>query len=90
MTYREDVRVSPPNFEKSVLNKFRTNPKKKKKKKSDNEITSPLIVKQKVPPIFLYDLCFQSFMLCYQYHLPPHVYQIGKSQEKNNNNKKGI
>ena len=31
MTYREDVRVSPPNFEKSVLNKFRTNPKKKKK-----------------------------------------------------------
>ena len=62
----------------------------KKKKKSDNEITSPLIVKQKVPPIFLYDLCFQSFMLCYQYHLPPHVYQIGKSQEKNNNNKKGI
>ena len=32
MTYREDVRVSPPNFEKSVLNKFRTNPKKKKKK----------------------------------------------------------
>ena len=61
MTYREDVRVSPPNFEKSVLNKFRTNPKKKKK--SDNEITSPLIVKQKVPPIFLYDLCFQSFML---------------------------
>ena len=89
MTYREDVRVSPPSFEKSVLNKFRTNPKKKKK--SDNEITSPLIVKQKVPPILLYDLCFQSFMLCYQYHLPPHVYQIGKSQEKNNNNnKKGI
>ena len=65
MTYREDFRGSPPNFEKSVFNKYRTNPIKKKKKRSDNEITSLLIIKQNFRLyIVLFDLCFQSFMLC--------------------------
>ena len=62
ITYREDFRGSPPNFEKSVFNKFRTTPPPPPK--SDNEITSLLIVKQNFRLyIVLFDLCFQSFML---------------------------